>query len=227
MNPIDLSSKRVLITQADVFMGPELCAVFAECGATVLADTSALDAPERAAQIIAEAGHVDVLLLNLGIPAPTTPAVDVSEEEWRDAFAHMVDPLPRLVKAVLPQMIARASGKIILLGSASALRGIKRASTYSAARGAQLAYIQSLGVELAPRHIQINAIAQNFVDNPTYFPPEVQAMPAFQERLKREVPLGRLVAAREDAMFAAYLASDYANCFVGQIFPVCGGWVPR
>ena len=32
--------------------------------------------------------------------------------------------------------------------------------------------------------------------------------------------------AREDAEFAAYLCSDAANCFVGQVFPVCGGWVP-
>jgi 2-keto-3-deoxy-L-fuconate dehydrogenase len=113
------------------------------------------------------------------------------------------------------------------MGSASALRGMKRASTYSAARGAQLAYIQAVGVELAAAKVQVNAIAQNFVDNPTYFPPSVQANPAFQERLKREVPLGRLVGAREDAMFAAYLASVHADCFVGQVFPVCGGWVPR
>lgn len=77
---------------------------------------------------------------------------------------------------------------------------------------------------MAPFNIQVNAIAQNFVDNPTYFPPEVQANPRFQERLKREVPLGRLVAAREDAQFAAYLCSEAANCFVGQVFPVAGGW---
>ena len=104
---------------------------------------------------------------------------------------------------------------------------MKRASTYSAARGAQLAWAQAVGVEVAPHGIQVNAIAQNLVDNPTYFPPEVQAKPAFQERIKREMPLGRLVSAREDALFAAYLCSDAANCFVGQIFPVCGGWVPR
>ncbi len=54
-----------------------------------------------------------------------------------------------------------------------------------------------------------------------------QANPRFQERLAREVPLGRLVAAREDALFAAYLCSPAANCFVGQVFPVCGGWVAR
>jgi 2-keto-3-deoxy-L-fuconate dehydrogenase len=124
-------------------------------------------------------------------------------------------------------MIARRSGKILVMGSAAALRGQKRASTYSAARGAQLAYVQTVGVELAPFEVQVNAIAQNFVDNPTYFPAELQANPAFQERLKRDVPLGRLVGAREDAAFAAYLCSDAANCFVGQVFPVCGGWVPR
>ena len=80
---------------------------------------------------------------------------------------------------------------------------------------------------LAPHNVQVNAIAQNFVDNPTYFPAEVQANPRFQERLAREVPHGRLVSAREDAQFAAYLCSDAAACFVGQVFPVCGGWAPR
>jgi NAD(P)-dependent dehydrogenase (short-subunit alcohol dehydrogenase family) len=104
---------------------------------------------------------------------------------------------------------------------------MKRTSSYSAARGAQLAWVQAVGVELAPLGMRINAIAQNFVDNPTYFPPEVQAKPAFQERLRREVPLGRLVSAREDAMFAAYLCSDAADCFVGQVFPVSGGWATR
>jgi NAD(P)-dependent dehydrogenase (short-subunit alcohol dehydrogenase family) len=227
MNPLDFAGKRVLITQANAFMGPVLVEVFRELGATVIADQGSLEDSDHPATIVTDAGHVDILIANLGIPAPSTPAGQASEEEWRHAFAHMVDPLPRLVRAVLPQMRARSSGKIILVGSASALRGIKRASTYSAARGAQLAYIQSVGVELAGAGIQVNAIAQNFVDNPTYFPPEVQSNPAFQERLRRDVPLGRLVSAREDAMFVAYLASVHADCFVGQIFPVCGGWVPR
>ncbi len=227
MNPLDLSGKRVLITQAQTFMGPVLTQVFRELGATVLASHSPLDDPKMAGAIITEAGHVDVLIVNLGIPAPSTPAAEVDEDEWRHAFAHVVDPLPRLIRAVLPQMRERRAGKIILIGSASALRGIKRTSTYSAARGAQLAYIQAVGIELAASGIQANAIAQNFVDNPTYFPPDVQSNPAFQERLRREVPLGRLVSAREDAMFVAYLASANADCFVGQIFPVCGGWVPR
>ena len=222
-----LSGKRVLITQATEFMGPVFCEVFAEQGADVVASTADLTEVDAAARVVRDAGHIDVLVANLAISAPSTAAVEVGEAEWRQVFAALVDPLPRLVAAAVPAMIARRAGKILVMGSASALRGMKRASTYSAARGAQLAYAQAVGVELAPHQVQVNAIAQNFVDNPTYFPAEVQANPRFQERLAREVPLGRLVGAREDAMFAAYLCSSAADCFVGQVFPVCGGWVAR
>ena len=222
-----LQGLRILVTQADVFMGPALCQTLATHGAEVLADTrdlSSVDAPQR---MVDQHGQIDVLLVNLAMPAPSTLAAEVGEDEWRAVFDTMVHPLPRLVKAVLPQMQSRGSGKILVMGSASALRGMKRASSYSAARGAQLAYVQAVGVELAPMNIQVNAIAQNFVDNPTYFPPEVQANPRFIERMKREVPLGRLVKAEEDAEFAAYLCSSKADCFVGQVFPVSGGWAVR
>lgn len=222
-----LTGKRILITQATEFMGPTLCTVFAEQGADVVESHADLCAVGAAEEAIRNAGSFDVLVANLSILAPSTPANDVGEEEWRSVFAALVDPLPRLTRAVLPIFASRGGGKILVVGSASALRGMKRASTYSAARGAQLAYVQAVGVELAPQNIQVNAIAQNFVDNPTYFPASVQANPRFQERLAREVPLGRLVSAREDALFAAYLCSDAANCFVGQVFPVSGGWATK
>ena len=222
-----LQGRRILVTHSDDFMGPVLCEVLAEHGATLLADRQALLDPAQPAALVAAAGRVDILIANLAVPRLRTPAPDVSEREWRDTFAALVDPLPRLCRAVLPQMIERQSGKIIVMGSASALRGMSEATTYSAARGAQLAYAQTLGVEMAPHRVQVNAIAQNFVDNPTYFPPALQADPRFQERLRREVPLGRLVGAREDAEFVAYLCSEAANCFVGQVFPLCGGWVTR
>ena len=226
MNQI-LSGKRILVTQANAFMGPALCDVLAQHGATVIASTDSLVDVGAAEAVVKAAGLVDVLVANLAISAPSSLATEATDSEWRDTFAALVDPLPRLFRTVLPQMMARRSGKILLIGSASALRGLKRTSTYSAARGAQLAYVQSVGTEMAPHNVQVNAIAQNFVENPTYFPAEVQANPRFQERLKREVPLGRLVSATEDATFAAYLCSEAANCFVGQVFPVCGGWVAR
>jgi 2-keto-3-deoxy-L-fuconate dehydrogenase len=222
-----LAGKRVLVTQSGEFMGPVLCEVFDEQGATVIASQEALSEPGAAERVVRAAGAFDVLVANLAHLAPSTPAPEVGDDEWRQVFAALVDPLPRLVGAAAPAMLRRRSGKILVIGSAAALRGMKRASTYSAARGAQLAYVQAVGVEFAPHGVQVNAIAQNFVENPTYFPAEVQANPRFQERLAREVPLGRLVAAREDAMFAAYLCSSSADCFVGQVFPVSGGWAVR
>jgi 2-keto-3-deoxy-L-fuconate dehydrogenase len=222
-----LYGKRVLITQADEFMGPVFCEVFAEQGADVIASSRSLAEPDAAAQIVRDAGSIDVLVANLSIKAPARTPSTWTEPEWREVFAALVDPLPRLLRAVAPADDGARAGKVLVVGSASALRGMKRASTYSAARGAQLAWVQAVGVEFAPQNVQVNAIAQNFVDNPTYFPPDVQANPRFQERLAREVPLGRLVGAREDAQFAAYFCSDAADCFVGQVFPVCGGWVAR
>ena len=228
MTSTRLDGKRVLLTQSGEFMGPALTEVFRDMGAHVIADPRALDQdPTLPAVLVREAGRVDVLLIHLALPAPSTPAADISDSEWRTVFAHLVDPMPRLVSAVLPQMVERRAGRILLMGSAAALRGQKRTGTYSAARGAQIAYVQSVALELAPHGIQMNAIAQNFVANPTYYGPEVQANPRFQERLKREVPLGRLVSAEEDARFAAYLCSDAAACFVGQVFPVTGGWANR
>ena len=124
------SGKRALITQADEFMGPALCEVFAEQGAEVIAATGPLAKAQRAQQIVAAAGRVDVLIANLAVPAPSTRAQEVSDDEWRHVFAHMVDPLPRLFRAVLPQMLERRAGKIVLMGSASALHGMKHTSSY-------------------------------------------------------------------------------------------------
>ena len=220
-----LDGKRVLVTQSREFMGPALCEAFAAHGAAVIADDRALAAPGVAEDAVRVADHVDVLIANLAIPAPSTRAHEVTDEEWRSVFAHLVDPLPRLFRAVLPQMMARRAGKIVVMGSATAFRGQKRTSTYAAARGAQVAYVRAVGVEVAPANVHVNLIAQNFVENPTYYPPEVQALPAFQDRLKREVPIGRLATREEDALFAVFLASSEVNFFVGQSFPFSGGWI--
>lgn len=220
-----LQGKRVLVTQAGEFMGPVLCEAFAAHGAVVIGDAGGLAAPAAAERAVRDAGRIDVLLVNLGVPAPSSRAHEVSDDEWRRVFSHMVDPLPRLMRAVLPQMIERRAGKIVVMGSATAFRGQKRTSTYSAARGAQVSYVRAVGTEVAPHNVQVNLIAQNFVENPMYYGPEVQALPAFQERLKREVPAARLATPQEDALFAVFLASSEVNFFAGQSIPFAGGWV--
>lgn len=219
-----LAGKRVVITQSGTFMGPALVAAFREEGAEVIADDRDLVPPEAAPALIREAGHVDVLVANLAAENPRRPLTEVDDAVFRHLFATMVEPLHRLVRAVLPQMIDRRSGKIVVMGSASPLRGQPKAAPYAAARGAQLAYVRSAAVEVARHNVQINAIAQNFVDNPVYFPKEYQATDAFRERLK-EVPAGRLGSPREDAMLAVFLASDECNFLTGQAIPFTGGWV--
>ena len=94
-----LAGKRVLITQAAAFMGPVLCEVFAEQGAEVIANADELVEADAAERIVHAAGHIDVLVANLAIKAPSTAALEVADDEWRDVFAALVDPLPRLVRA--------------------------------------------------------------------------------------------------------------------------------
>ncbi len=219
-----LAGKRVLITQADDYMGPITQEVFAEEGAEVIADSSDLTDPARAAALIEETGHIDVLVANLAAPANLgIAAAEMPEDVWQTMFDVMVHPLHRLTKAVLPQMVERKSGKILVYGSATGVKGMAGITAYSSARHAQVGYVRSTGAEIAGHNIQMNLIAQNFVENPVYFPPQFTETPEFKELLKG-VPAGRLATAREDALFGVFLASDESDFFVGQAIPFSGGW---
>lgn len=221
-----LTGKRTLITQAQDFMGPITAEVFAAEGAEVIADARDLTVPGACEAAVAEAGSIDVLIANLA--SPTFAGIETTQLEdasWQQAFDMMVHPLHRLTRAALPQMLERERGKIVVYGSASALKGMRTLAAYSAARAAQLGYVQAVGVEVAPRNVQINLIAQNYVESKDYYPPELMQRPSFQASLKRQVPAGRLGTAREDALFALFLASDESNFFVGQGIPFAGGWV--
>ncbi|MEM8766062.1 MAG: SDR family oxidoreductase [Pseudomonadota bacterium] len=223
-----LAGKRVLITQADDYMGPATAELFRDEGAEVIADTRDLTASGACEALIEETGEVHVLIANLASHNYSGTAVtELADDAWADTFDRMVHPLHRLTRAVLPQMQARQAGKIVVFGSAVALKGLKTVAAYSAARAAQVGYVQSVGVEVAPDNIQVNLIAQNYVENPVYYPPELKDNERFMASLRRQVPLGRLATAEEDALFALFLASDESNFFVGQAIPFSGGWVQR
>ena len=219
-----LKGKRILITQADDYMGPAFIPIFEEEGAIVIADSRDLTVPSAAKELINETGHIDVLIANLAAKQNRASVENTTDESWNHMFDMMVHPLHRLVKACIPQMKKRKSGKIIVVGSATGLKGQPNVSQYSAARGAQLAYVKSAGVEVAGDNVQINAIAQIFVENETYYSQEFLKTDLFKEKFK-QVPLNRLSTAREDAMLAVFLASEESNSFVGQTFPFAAGWV--
>ena len=209
-------------------MGPATVDVFKKEGATIIKDNSDLTQTGRCEELISDSGDIDVLIANLASPNYSgIAATELKEEQWLNTFNKMVHPLHKLSQAILPQMIERQRGKIIVYGSATALRGLKTVTAYSAARAAQVGYVQSLGVEVAPHNIQVNLIAQNYVENPIYYPPELREKESFIKSLNRQVPLGRLATAEEDAKFALFLASDDSDFFVGQAIPFSGGWVQR
>ena len=219
-----LEGKRDLVTQSADYMGPATIELFKEQGAEVLADETVLSEPGSAQAIVDAAGHIDILVANLAADARFGLSVlDTDDEVWRTAFNVMVHPLHELCRAVLPQMYERGRGKIVVYGSATGVKAQEGVTAYGAARAAQVGYVRTVGVEAARHNVQINLIAQHFVENPAYFPPEFQATEEFKQELKK-VPLGRLATGREDALFALFLASDESDFFVGQSIPFCGGW---
>lgn len=221
-----LEGKRTVITQVDAFMGKDLVETFTQEGATVIGDQRDLRNPDAANQLITEVGHIDILVANLAAVQPRTSVLETTDEVFREMYEAMVFPLHRLVRAVLPQMIARKQGKIVVMGSASALKGMPNYSAYGSARGAQLSYVQDVGTEVAPFNVQVNAIAQTFVHNPTYFPESYLQTEEFKQRIKG-APIGRLAYGWESAALALFLAGHESDFMVGQVFPFSGGWVTR
>lgn len=218
-----LAGKRILVTQADDFMGPAFGAAFRDEGAEVIEDTSDLSDPAAAGRLIAASEPLDVLVANLAAPADADYVTRVSDERWQRLFDAMVHPLHRLVRAALPAMMERRSGKIIVVGSATGLRAAPGTAPYSAARSAQVGYVRSVGAEAARFNVQVNLIAQHFVENPAYFSEEFQQTDAFRQ-LIAQVPAGRLARPEEDAALAVFLASDESDFFAGQAIPFAGGW---
>jgi NAD(P)-dependent dehydrogenase (short-subunit alcohol dehydrogenase family) len=189
----------------------------------VIEDRSDLTRPEAASAALEAAGEIDVLVANLAAPADADYVTKVDDARWQRLFDAIVHPLHRLVRAALPTMMERRSGKIIVVGSATGLKAAPGTAPYSAARSAQVGYVRSVGAEVAKFNVQVNLIAQHFVESPDYFSEAFQQTEAFRNLLA-SVPAGRLARAEEDAMLAVFLASDESDFFAGQAIPFAGGW---
>ncbi len=155
----------------------------------------------------------------------SSPVQEIRNKDWNTLFKALADPLMYLVRAVIPQMLERKSGKIIAITSATPLKGFPNNAAYCAARGAQNGFIKAVGIELARSNIQVNAIAQNYINNDTYYPDDILDNEKFLDHVRRNVPTNKVGAAEETAELAAYLASERCNHMVGQIIPLAGGWV--
>ena len=222
--PDRLKDKRALVTQCSAFMGPALVELFEREGAHVVADDRDLKPEGACERAIAEAGELDVLVVNLTHAPVAAPVELIRDGDWHALFDALVHPLMRLVRAAAPAMIARRRGKIVVMGSAAPLRGIARNGAYCAARGAQNAFVQAVGLELAPHGVQLNAVAQNYVKNSTYFPEGLLKTDRFAQHVARNVPAQRMAEGWESAELALFLASDNSDFLCAQVVPLAGGW---
>lgn len=219
-----MARKRALITNVDIYMGAAIKTRFEALGIEVETGEAPLCTQEQAERLVAGAGEIDILVANLAKPPMTGPVEAIRNEDWLMLFEHLVHPLMYLTRAVAPQMKARKAGKIIAVTSAAPLRGIPNNGAYCAARGAQNGFIKAVGLELARDNIQVNAIAQNYINNDTYYPDEILKDEKFLAHVKKNVPTNRIGASSETAELAAYLASDNCKHMVAQIIPLAGGW---
>ena len=247
-----LTGKVTLITNVSQFMGPACVEEFAKEGATlVLHDKSearaqpAIDVaraygrdleavagdltlPREADRVVRAAvdrfGRLDVLVNNSSHPPVGGPVEETSDETWRAMLAHLLDEPFYCLRAALRIMKRQGHGKIVNLSSAAAIPGLPNYAAYSAARAGTNGLTRAVGREVARHGIQVNAIAQNFVENPTYFGADIVTDPQKLARVVRNVPAGRLARAEESARLAVYLASADADFFCGQVVPFAGGW---
>lgn len=213
-----LKDKRVLITQSNDFMGPALCKAFCFYGAEVKSDPRPLLSQSIVNDVVQKANDPDIVILNLVYPILNISTLNVDALEWKSCFAHMVEPLPKISKLILPRMIEKKQGKIVVMGSATALDGRIGGPAYNAARGAQLSWVKKVGNEMAKHNIQINLIAQAFVDNPTFYANGVGSELEL-------VPAGRLADSEECSALAIFLSCSESNFFNGQCFPIAGGLI--
>jgi len=218
------TQRTALITCVERYMGLAIQKKFEEQGIKVVTGNYPMTTQAECEALVESAGPIDILVANLAEPPMTGPVQSIDNENWNTLFDSLVHPLMYLVRAATPQMIQRKSGKVIAITSAAPLKGIPNNAAYCAARGAQNGFIKAVGLELARNNVQVNAIAQNYINNNTYYPDDILDNEKFLDHVKRNVPTNQVGKAEETAELAAYLASENCNHMVGQLLPLAGGW---
>jgi NAD(P)-dependent dehydrogenase (short-subunit alcohol dehydrogenase family) len=244
MADYDFSSKNVLITGAAGGIGEGLVAAFAGWGAQVLAVdrdptglerlaaanpgilTGEADLTDRSStqaainKLVAQTGHVDVLVNNVGAAAATALA-NLSPEAWEHDLAINLSSAYHCVEAVKRAMLDRGAGVIVNIGSVNALLALGHPA-YSAAKAGLVSYTRSLALEYGPKGIRVNLIAPGTVRTQAW---EARAAknPQIFEQLRKWYPLRDFAKPQDIANATAFLASDQARMITGVVLPVDAG----
>jgi len=163
-------------------------------------------------------GVVDVLVNGAGWGA-TKPFWEGTPDFWDKLIAlNFVGPM-RLVKALLPKMMERGSGKIVNIASDAGRVGSMGETVYAGTKGGLIAFTKSLAREVARYNINVNCVCPGPTDTPL--------MAAVPEKVKdaliKAIPFRRLGAPQDIADAVVFFASDRASYITGQVLSVSGG----
>lgn len=144
------------------------------------ADVRDADSLRTAAeQLQSQIGAIDVLIANAGI-GPTRDGSDLNAKEVSDVININVIGAANSVGAVLPQMVARGQGHLVVISSLAAYRGLPRSAAYCSSKAAVSAFFESLRLDLEPKGIAVTIIHPGFIKTPLTSGREAQ-MPFLME----------------------------------------------
>jgi 2-hydroxycyclohexanecarboxyl-CoA dehydrogenase len=212
----------VAVTDIDESKASE---VAKEAGAPAIA--IAMDVADAAsvrsgvARTEAELGPIDALVNNAGWEK-SGPFLESDEATWQKIIAiNLVGPM-NCVKAVLPGMVERGSGRIVSISSDAGRVGSSGEAVYSAAKAGIIGFSKTVAREVARQRITVNVVCPGPTD--TALLAEVASgNPRLVESLERAIPFRRLGQPDDIAGAVAFLASDDASFITGQTLSVSGG----
>jgi 3-hydroxybutyrate dehydrogenase len=174
-------------------------------------------------------GPIDCLVANAGA-ASTAPFARSTAAQFRAMTEVNLIGVVNAIHPVLPGMIERGFGRVIVVASTAALKGYAYVSAYCAAKHAALGLVRALALETARKGVTVNALCPGFTDT-DMVASGIEAVMAKTGRSHEEAladfvahnPQGRLVDPREVADAALWLAGDDAGAITGQAIAIAGG----
>jgi 3-oxoacyl-[acyl-carrier protein] reductase len=220
-----LEGARVVLADINGAGARELAAQLGDIAVAVTCDVSHkadVDAMVRAAT---EAfGGLDIMVNNAGTTHKNQPLLDVSEAEFDRIYAVNVKSIYLSTLAAVPQMEKRGGGTIINVASTAGVRPRPGLTWYNGSKGAVIILTKSMAVELAPKHIRVNAI--NPVMGETGLLSQFMGVPDTPENRAKfiaTIPLGRLSRPHDIANAALFLAEPASSFITGVALEVDGG----
>jgi 3-oxoacyl-[acyl-carrier protein] reductase len=178
------------------------------------------EACRNAAEAVADrAGRIDVLVNNAGVIRDNV-LVGLEDEDIRTVLDVNVAGVFNATRAVAPFMISKRAGRIVNLSSVSGAKGGRGQTNYAASKGAIDGMTRALAVELAPRKINVNAVAPGVIE--TEMSETVRELAG--DEIKGRILLRRFGQPRDIAHAVWFLSSGLADYVTGQVLYVDGGF---